>query len=224
MDHKTFSAFTLKSDAQQGIVEAIVAVMGNIDQGGDIIWNGAFTKSITERRGKIRVLDQHQTDSIMRAIGMPLEVREIPRAELPPELLAQYPMATGGLYTKTQYLMNTPEGKGAFDRISAGAVGEYSIGYDPLDSDYSKVKDATGKDVTVRNLRTLKWYEYSPCLFAMNSATGTLSAKGATGATDLPLAGRDVAWDSTGAEKRVRDWAGATDAPNAKYRSAFFLV
>jgi phage head maturation protease len=177
MDHKTFPAFILKSDSAQGIVESIVAVMGNTDQGDDVIWNGAFTKSITERRGKIRVLDQHQTDSIMRAIGKPLELREMMRAEMPSDLLAKYPTATGGLYAKTQYLMNTPEGRGAFERIAGGAIDEYSIGYDPLDVDYSSVVKADGTKGTVRNLRTIRLYEYSPVLFGMNDATQTLSAK-----------------------------------------------
>ena len=177
MDHKTFSAYTLKADSAQGIVESIVAVMGNADQGDDVIHPGAFLKSITERRGKIRVLDQHQTDSIMRAIGKPLELREMARAELPADLLTRYPTATGGLYAKTQYLMNTPEGKGAFERIAGGAVDEYSIGYDALDTDFSSVIGGDGQKKTVRNLRTIKLYEYSPVLFGMNSATQTLSTK-----------------------------------------------
>jgi hypothetical protein len=37
---------------------------------------------------------------------------------------------------------------------------------------------------------------------------------------DLPLADRDRRWDGAAAERRVRKWAGATDEPNAKYRSA----
>jgi hypothetical protein len=37
---------------------------------------------------------------------------------------------------------------------------------------------------------------------------------------DLPLAPRDRGWDGAAAEKRVREWAGATDEPNAKYRGA----
>lgn len=37
---------------------------------------------------------------------------------------------------------------------------------------------------------------------------------------DLPLASRDREWDGDAAERRVRKWAGATDAPNAKYRDA----
>jgi hypothetical protein len=37
---------------------------------------------------------------------------------------------------------------------------------------------------------------------------------------DLPLADRDREWDGAAAEKRVRKWAGAEDAPNQKYRDA----
>ena len=37
---------------------------------------------------------------------------------------------------------------------------------------------------------------------------------------DLPLADRDREWDGAAAEKRVREWAGATDEPNGKYRDA----
>ena len=37
---------------------------------------------------------------------------------------------------------------------------------------------------------------------------------------DLPLADRDLAWDGDAAEKRVREWAGAEDEPNEKYRDA----
>lgn len=37
---------------------------------------------------------------------------------------------------------------------------------------------------------------------------------------DLPLADRDREWDTDAAERRVREWASATDQPNAKYRDA----
>jgi hypothetical protein len=37
---------------------------------------------------------------------------------------------------------------------------------------------------------------------------------------NLPLAGRDRRWDGDAAEKRVRKWADATEAPNQKYRDA----
>ncbi len=182
-EHKSIRPYQLKVDEEKGIVEEIVAVMGNVDEGDDVIHNGAFAKTIQERIGKIRVLDQHNTDSIMRIVGKPLEMRELGKAELPLELLAEYPEATGGLYAKTQYFMDTPEGKGAFIRARNRAV-EYSIGYDPLDIDYSKVTGKDGKPQTVRNLRTIKLYEYSPVLWGMNPATMTLSSKETEGSDE----------------------------------------
>lgn len=177
MERKTFRAFSTKvTDADQGIVESIVAVMGNLDEGNDIIHPGAFTKTILERGRKIRVLDQHQTDSVMRVLGKPVRLRELAREELPSDLLTAFPSATGGLWAETQFLITTPEGKGAFERIKSGALDEWSIGYDALDFDYSKVVSG-GKETTARNLRTIKLYEYSPVIFAMNTATGTLAAK-----------------------------------------------
>jgi len=46
--------------------------------------------------------------------------------------------------------------------------------------------------------------------------------KGATTFGDLKLAPRERTWDRGAADKRVRAWAGADEAPNAKYRRAFF--
>ena len=37
---------------------------------------------------------------------------------------------------------------------------------------------------------------------------------------DLPLADRDREWDGAAAEKRVREWADATQEPNEAYRDA----
>jgi hypothetical protein len=45
----------------------------------------------------------------------------------------------------------------------------------------------------------------------------------ASGSTGLPLSDRGTAWDASAADKAVRAWAGADDAPNAKYGQAFFI-
>jgi HK97 family phage prohead protease len=178
---KSFPAFVKQIDEDKGIVEAVVAVMGNIDYGGDIIHPGAFKKTIAENGKKVRVLDNHNAHSIMNVVGIPEDIREIGRDELPSVLLKEYPDATGGLYTKTQYLLDTPEGAGAFARIKAGAVDEYSIGYDAIKVDFDQRKD--GEDGTIRNIREIKLWEYSPVIFAMNPATATLAAKSAVAIT-----------------------------------------
>ena len=48
--------------------------------------------------------------------------------------------------------------------------------------------------------------------------------RSASGASDLPLAARDRAWDAAAADKRVQDWAGGENIDWAKYGKAFFYV
>lgn len=227
MERKTFSGFVTKADADQGVIETVFAVFGNIDKGDDVIHPGAFTKTFAERGGKVRVLDAHRTDSVLRAIGKPLMFKEVSRKGLPAELLAQHPEATGGAFASVQMLMDTPEGKGAFIRLKEGAIDEWSFGYDALDVDFSQaMKD--GKEITVRNLRTLKLYEISPVLFGMNEATTTVSAKAdendktVSGATNLPIADRTRAWNASAAVGRVRSFTGSTEEPSSSYKNAFF--
>lgn len=185
MEHKNTYSIVTKLDDVQGIVEHVVAVMGNTDLGGDVIHPGAFAKTLNERGGKVRVLDLHRTDSIMRAIGKPVALREVSTAELPPQVKAAYPTANGALLATTQFLMSTPEGKGAFERLKAGLIDEWSFGYDAISPDFSKGAD--GK--TVRNLREVRLWEYSPVLWGMNPATATLGAK----AADTPTEGKPYA-------------------------------
>lgn len=179
MLHKSFPAMITKIDNEAGTVEAIVSVMGNTDHGKDKIWNGAFTKSIHESLQKIRVLDNHQNNSVLNVVGKPLEMRELSKTELPQELLLKHPSATGGLYTKTQYLLDTPEGLGVFKRIQAGAIDEYSIGFYLVKGkhDYSNEKQSDGTQSTVRNIREVVLKEYSPVIWGMNDATMTTDVK-----------------------------------------------
>lgn len=176
MEHKQTEATITAVDEAQGIVEAIWAVMGNVDEGGDVIHPGAFTKTFSERGNKVKVLDQHRTDTVMSAVGITKELRELNRAELPQEILERYPDASGGAWGKFQFLLDTPEGKGVFTRIQRKAIQEWSFGYDPVDKDFSTVM-RDGKQMTVRNLRQCRLYEVSPVLWGMNSATMTTDAK-----------------------------------------------
>jgi hypothetical protein len=179
VERKAIDPAIAVTDRARGEVEAIVAVMGNVDLGGDIIHPGAFVKTIKERGHRVRVLDQHQRDSVLRVLGRPIELREVSRSELPYTTQQAYPDATGGLYAKIQFTMGTPEGKGAFERVLDGALGEWSIGYVPLDSDKTFHKSRDGSTRTVRNLRTIALQEISIVIDGMNQATSTMSAKSA---------------------------------------------
>lgn len=177
-EHKVSPVYITSVDEAQGIVEAVVNVSGILDEGNDIVQRGAFTKTLTERGLKVKVLDNHRADSVMRVVGKVLEAREVGRDALPANVLAQWPEATGGLWTKTQYLLNTPEGEGVFRRIAAGAVDEYSIGYTAMQVDYQMMSLPDGRTISARILKELRLYEYSPVIFGMNPATATVGVKG----------------------------------------------
>ena len=168
-------------DAEQGIVRSLVAITGNIDDGNDRIVSGAFTKTLRERGSRLRVLDGHNTDSVLSIVGKPIMVQEIGRDALPPEVLAEYPEASGALQADTQFLINTPEGKGVYDRLAAGAAYEWSIGYDAVSVGYEEaVRD--GQKIRVRDLKEIRLWEYSVVCWGMNAGTATVAIKDRQGA------------------------------------------
>lgn len=172
MEHKTFPAYITKTDDAKGIVETVFAVFGNLDLGNDIIHPGAFAKTFVERGHKVKLLDDHNTDSILRVLGKPLSFRELTADELPTDLLKEFPEATGGAWAQVQFNMKTQAGHDAFQHFRAGDIDEWSFGYDALDKDFSEIDN-----VEIRNLRTIKLYEISPVIWGMNPATTTTSAK-----------------------------------------------
>lgn len=172
-EYKTIPAFSFKAEGDKGIVEHLVSVFGVLDLGQDVTDAGAFLRTIEERKGLVRVLDQHHKERIGDAIGVPLSIKEIGRDELPEDVLEKYPQATGGLLAETQFLMDTPEGRGAFSRLKNKAVSEFSFAYNPVDVSFEKQDDGT----EVRHLKEVDLFEYSPVLFAMNPAARTLGTK-----------------------------------------------
>lgn len=182
---KSTPLIKVNTDSAEGLVTHLITVFGILDEGGDISHPGSFTKTIAERAGKIRILDMHRHDSIMSVLGKPIKIWEIGRAELPNDVLAKWPEATGGVMAVTKFFLDTPEGKGAFIRIAEGAVNEFSYTYDALDTDYSKAINKDGKEVTARNLRSIRLWEAGPVLWGMNEATGVVDVKSAPGETSL---------------------------------------
>lgn len=173
---KIFPGYVLKADEDTGIVEAYVSVMGIVDEDmpPDMIENGAFTKTIQERgpagTNKIRVLHQHRWSEV---IGKPLVIVEHGRDQLPAELLERYPNATGGLFTRTQFILDVQRAREDFALYKAGAMDEWSIGFDTLDSDMDKDDNS----VAFRRIKEVRMWEYSPVTWGANQATITTDVK-----------------------------------------------
>lgn len=206
-EQKSVPAFVVKTNADTGQVEAIVSVFGVTDMMDDIIHSGSYVKTIVERSGQIRVLDNHRGDSTLAAIGYPIAMKEVGRDQLPEKLLEKYPDATGGLWTLSQFLLDTPEGKGVFQRLQAGALNEWSIGFDPLDADYSKIMLPDGKTKVVRNIRSIRLWEYSVVLWGANQATTTIEAR------NKPVS-------TNGGKGKIMPAKAKGDAPNYKQQVA----
>lgn len=176
-ERKQIPTFVKSVDEDKGVVEHFVAVMGNRDSGGDRITLGAFTKTLTERGLRVKVLDQHGVDSVTRIVGKPLSIREVGKEDLTPEVFEYAPDATGGLLATTQFAIETSRGADVFKLIKGGFAPESSIGYDTIQSEMIEEEDADGNEIATRLLKELRLWEYSSVIWGMNPATTTVSAK-----------------------------------------------
>ncbi len=158
----------LEPEIDDRIVKSIFAVMGHIDEGNDRILNRAFAKTLKERKDRVRVLWQH--DNSAPPIGVPLDIKEIDKAELPALIRSVYPKATGALYSAVKYL-DTPRGNEVLYGIRENAIRENSIGYDAIIAERS---DMDG--IKVRNLKEIRLWDLSPVNWGMQPATVNLKS------------------------------------------------
>jgi HK97 family phage prohead protease len=166
-------------------VTGIAAVMGNVDDGGDRLWAGAFNKTIQEQKSRIRHLWNHDMDQPPTAVIR--DLREIGRAELPADLLSKFPDAKGGLQVARDYLP-TPRADEILAGIRAGAINEMSFAFLPVRRDFEQ---SEGK--SIRNLREVRLLETSDVPWGMNPASRAI--KGALPFKEHPTAAIDAPWD-----------------------------
>lgn len=148
-------------DEEQGIFSGYGAVVGNIDDGGDIIEPGAFTKTIAEGWERVKILALH--NDFWLPIGRPIELREDAK----------------GLFIKAK-VSDTSMGRDVKVLLKDGVLNELSIGYDPVVFDY----DESG----IRHLREVKLWEVSIVTWAMNpeaTITGYKAAEAADRAAKI---------------------------------------
>jgi len=145
-------------------VTGIFAVHGNVDVGRDRSHPGAFAKTFAEGMRRVKFLWMHNPFDPPTAVIKSL--REVSREELPAEVLALAPGATGGAEVVREYLP-TPRGDEILTGIKAGAINEMSYGYDPVKFDFEQLPE--GK--MVRNLREVKLWDISDVTWGLNQAT-----------------------------------------------------
>jgi HK97 family phage prohead protease len=146
--HKSHLRMEIKQIAEDGTFEGLLSTYGNVDDGGDLVEAGAFTKTIKEHGNEVPLLWQHRPDV---PIGM-LTLEDTAEA----------------LNVKGRLLMDLPEARKAYLLIKARIVKGLSIGFDT-------VKDAVENGV--RRLKELRLYEGSIVTFPMNAAALITSVK-----------------------------------------------
>jgi HK97 family phage prohead protease len=176
-----------KADAQGRTVTGICSVFGNVDDWGDRMHPGSFAKTISEGRSRAKHLWNH--DFSKPPIASIKELREVSREELPGDILAFAPEATGGLLVKREYYVSNELSEMVFEAIKSGDVCEMSFGFDATKFDFTENE---GKQI--RELREVRLYDTSDVLWGMNNSTLASGAKHLFGMSpeiylaNLPLA------------------------------------
>lgn len=146
-------------DEGKGQFEAVVAVFGNVDLGGDRIVKGAFANSLKawEAKGRpIPVVFSHMWQDIDAHIGEVLEAKETDE----------------GLWVKAQLDMEDPAAAKCWRLMKRGTLAEFSFAYDIAEE---KLQNGANE------LLELEIIEVGPTLKGMNPATQLLTVKSVDG-------------------------------------------
>lgn len=164
MEQKAFPSKLLEVNGR--VITGISAVAGVTDSYNDVIFKGAFKKTVKERKDRIRHLWMH--DFMQPPTASIQELREVSREELPEDMLAKFPEATAGLLVKRFYL-ETGRGDEILKGLTADppAINEMSIGYDPVRFDYAE----NAEGILIRNLKELRLWDTSDVNWGANAAT-----------------------------------------------------
>jgi uncharacterized protein len=147
MRFKTLN-FEFKGINEAGEFEGLASVYGNEDSYGDVVEPGAFTKSISESGGKVKVFYEHRTP-----IGSG-EVTDTP----------------AGLVIKGRLLLGVAAAAEAYELAKASLVDGLSIGF-------RTVKDSWDEVNKVRRLVEVKLYEVSLVSFPANELARVTAVK-----------------------------------------------
>jgi len=159
MQTKNLTAQVKATGDDTGEFEAIVAVFGNVDSGGDVIAKGAFADNLAEWETSgdpIPVVWSHDSNDPFSHIGSVLEASE----------------TETGLLVKGQLDLDNPKAAQVHKLLKGRRVTQFSFAYSVLDSGPTEVDG-----VKATELRRLKLYEVGPTLVGMNQSTELLSAK-----------------------------------------------
>lgn len=190
----------VRENQKYGIIKGYASTYDNVDRTGDVILQGAFTKSLErykETNSPINMFFQHSPTNMIG--GFPIDkVKD--DAE--------------GLFVVGEINLDVQKGREAYALAKQGVLSDLSIGFTINDAD-------TSEDNTIRIIKEAELWEASLVAVPANPKAVVTDVKAVTPYKDLPLAPRDRAWGARQAEARVRKFTNSIDAPSRRYREAF---
>jgi len=151
MEYKRSSVELKEVDEEKRIISAVVST-SDLDDGGDIIMPGAFSRTIRENQKRIKMLWQHKSDT---PIGRPTFMEEMP---------------SGGLRVDS-YVSRIQKGEDFLTLAKEEIVTEFSIGF--------IAKEWSHDDDGIRRITDLDLMEFSPVTWGMNKNTQLIGIKSA---------------------------------------------
>jgi uncharacterized protein len=137
-----------KELSDEGTFEGLLSPYGNVDEGGDVVLPGAYTKTLREQGNSRKLLFEHESKMPIGKIT--LEDRQ------------------DGLWCKGKLLLDVPDGKTTYSLIKNEIVDGLSIGF-------KAIKDEMVNGI--RHLKEIKLYEGSVVCFPMNERALITSVK-----------------------------------------------
>lgn len=148
-----------KAKGSDGTFEGYASVFDNVDDGYDVIEQGAFKEFARTKDNKVLVLFQHR---MSEPIGK-----------------AEVSQDSKGLAVSGQLVLDDPIAARAYTHMKAGTIDAMSIGYDVLPG------GAEYTNAGVRRLKALKLWEVSVVTFGMNELARIDSVKAAAQITTI---------------------------------------
>jgi HK97 family phage prohead protease len=163
LEHK-FCRFDAEVTVMEGTrIEGYASLFGQTDQGGDVVAEGAYGRSLARLASEGRAVKMLWQHDPAQPIGIWDEVREDGR----------------GLYVKGRLLESVARGREAAALIEAGAIDGLSIGYRTL--------KAAKNDKGLRVLSELELWEVSLVTFPMLPSARVASKGDESPDSDLAL-------------------------------------
>lgn len=159
--------FQIKDMTATGAFSGYGSVYGNVDDGGDIMLQNSFEKSLSDWQSKGRMpalLWQHDQRQPIGAYQKMTETHQ-------------------GLYVEGTLALKTQKGQEAYELLKMKALSGLSIGYAVKDADFNS---KTG----VQTIKQADLYEVSLVTFPMNDQARVASVKNIQEISDLTSAER----------------------------------